>query len=157
MTLNSFFFYITQRGGISVRKLLNKVTGRTFFEVDESFVFEELKHDLTEECQALMNLFISQSKQEKAMVKEEGISPRYVKGFYYRICDVPLKICDGSPLEEVEYPERISNRKGSVFAHKGQMIHTDGTGKRTKLTKIYKRRDNRGTLLKALRRMRLNL
>lgn len=37
------------------------------------------------------------------------------------------------------------------------MIHTDGTEKNTKLTKVYKRDDNTGALLKALKRMKLNV
>mmetsp|Transcript_32781 Transcript_32781/g.96640 ORF Transcript_32781/g.96640 Transcript_32781/m.96640 type:complete len:131 (-) Transcript_32781:146-538(-) len=81
-----------------------------------------------------------------------------VKG-YYRICDSPRKTCDDSPLESFEHPERSDipkNMERAVFGHEGQMIHTDGSSRSTKLTKVYKRGDNRGKLLGALRRMKIN-
>lgn len=126
------------------------------FKVDESFVFSNL--DISEEDRELMNKFVAQSREAKSRAAAENPNPTTVKGAYYRICDIPPKQCDDSPLEGVQYPERYSNRKGKVFGSKGtKMIHTDGTGKKTKLTKVYKRDDNSGALLKALRRMRLSL
>ena len=136
------------------------MTNRGSFEVEESFVYdyvrENLLDEISEEERELMNMFIEQSRQnvENEETKEQNSSEM---GAYYRICDIPTKQCDDSPLEVIEHPDRISTRKGRVFSHKGQMIHTDGTGKKTKLTKVYKRGDNRGVLLNALRRMRLNV
>mmetsp|Transcript_382 Transcript_382/g.368 ORF Transcript_382/g.368 Transcript_382/m.368 type:complete len:103 (+) Transcript_382:564-872(+) len=102
-----------------------------------------------------MKKFVTQSQEAKS--KLESPNPT-AKSAFYRICDIPPKQCDHSPLEGVQYPDRISNRKGKVFANKSaKMIHTDGTGKNTKLTKVFKRDDNSGALLKALRRMRLNV
>jgi|EP01083_Nonionella_stella_P112811 hypothetical protein len=98
-----------------------------------------------------MNMFVDQSL---AANQEKVVEEQPVRGFY-RICDVPSKQCDDSPLEDIEYPDRITGRKNSVFGHKGKMIHTDGS-RDTKLTKVYKRADNSGKLLKALKRMGLS-
>ncbi len=122
--------------------------------MDESFVFSNL--DLSEEERELMTNFVRQSQDAKAITAQ---SPEpTVKGAFYRVCDSPPKQCDDSPMEGIHFPDRISNRKGKVFGNKAsKMIHTDGTGKKTKLTKVYKREDNTGALLKALRRMKLNV
>jgi hypothetical protein len=147
-------FQHTQRGGLGLKQITAKLTGHESFEVDESFVFEQMTNEISEDEQEAMNLFVDQSitaQQEKVEEEEER---RPVRGFY-RICDVPTKQCDDSPLESIEHPDRITSRKNSVFGHKGKMIHTDGK-KDTKLTKIYKRGDNSGTFLKALKRMGLS-
>lgn len=129
-----------------------KLTGQASFEVDESFVFEQIADQISEEEREVMNLFVDQSlRAQKEKVEEEE---RPVRGFY-RICDVPTKQCDDSPLESIEHPERITSKKNTVFGHQGKMIHTDGK-KDTKLTKVYKRDDNSGKLLKALKRMGLS-
>jgi hypothetical protein len=126
--------------------------------VDEQFVFTHIKNQITEEEKELMNKFVEQSQSLQGKELEEaGQRKTIVKGAFYRICDIPSKPCNDSPLESIEYPERITSRKRSVFGHEGQMIHTDGTGKNTKLNKVYKRDDNRGVLLKALKRMKLNV
>jgi hypothetical protein len=138
--------------------MLDKITGHGSFEVDESFVFSNIKDQIDDEERELLNLFVEQSQElmnngEGGESSGEGIVP--AEGAFYRICDVPSKPCDDSPLVDIEYPDRISGRKGSVFGHEGQMIQTDGTGKNVKLSKVYKRGDNRGALLKALNRMKL--
>jgi len=121
-------------------------------EVDESFVWKELKGKVTSEDRQLMNLFIEQSRNkystEQQMREEKGHETSI--GTFFRICSVPKRSLDNNPLESIVHPERITTKKGRVFAHTGQMIHTDGTGKKTKLSKVYKRDDNRGALWKAL-------
>lgn len=121
-------------------------------EVDEDFVWKELKGKITSEDRQLMNLFIEQSRNkhsvEKQMRDDKGQLSHI--GAFFRIGTVPKRPLDDSPLEKLVHPERITTRKGKVFAHRGQMIHTDGTGKKTKLTKVYKRGDNRGALWTAL-------
>jgi len=146
------------RGGVGVKQLFEKLTGRGSFEVDESFVYQHISDDIDEEDREVMKLFVEQSQnaQRDALAEAEA-KDTVVKGAFYRICDVPPKPCDYSPLESIEYPDRITGRKKSVFGHEGQMIKTDGTGRNTKLTKVYKRDDNRGVLLRALRRMKLNV
>lgn len=145
-------------GGLGVKQLFDKLTGHGSFQVDESFVFEHIAGEIDDEDKEIMNMFVEQSQnaQREALVEAEA-KDTAVKGAFYRICDVPSKPCDDSPLESIEHPERITARKKSVFGHEGQMIKTDGTGRATKLTKVYKRDDNRGVLLKALRRMKLHV
>ena len=149
-----------------IGNVLRKVTGRGSFEVDESFVMNNLS-GVTPEERELMSNFVEQSisgvsdeDESKGVTAEEAQDdgPAKVKG-YYRICDSPRKTCDDSPLESFEFPERTGvpkSMESAVFGHEGQMIHTDGTGRSTKLTKVYKRGDNRGRLLGALRRMRIS-
>jgi len=103
-----------------------------------------------------MEKFVTQSQEAKSK-STESQTPT-AKSAFYRICGIPPKLCDDSPLEGIQYPDRISNRKGKVFTNRSaKMIHTDGTGKNTKLTRVYKRDDNSGAVLKALKRMRLNV
>mmetsp|Transcript_23941 Transcript_23941/g.35765 ORF Transcript_23941/g.35765 Transcript_23941/m.35765 type:complete len:288 (+) Transcript_23941:102-965(+) len=152
------------RGGI-LSNILNTIRGRNSFEVDESFVMAH--SSLSNEDRALIEKFIQQSMVSDPMTQldEEGnvildaapsnpSKPTAPRGFY-RICDAPTKICNDSPLVNVEYPERLA--KNSAFRHKGTMIHTDGSKatSKTKLTKVYKRKDNRGVLLNALKRMNI--
>lgn len=138
------------------KQIFNKLSGRASFEVDESFVFEQIGDQVSDEDKELMNMFVEQSQDAQEKLMTEAADKASVGGAYYRICDVPTKQCDDSPLEAIEHPDRITSRKKSVFGHGGQMIRTDGTGKNTKLSKVYKRHDNRGALLKALKRMKLN-
>ena len=156
--------YIRQRGGV-IGNIVNKLTGRGSFEVDESFVMNNLE-GLSSEEKELMSRFVEQSisgadedgGNQDGSASAAGDDIVKVKG-YYRICDSPRKTCDDSPLESFEFPERsdVPNKlEREVFGHEGQMIHTDGNGRSTKLTKVYKRGDNRGKLLGALRRMKIN-
>lgn len=150
-----------------IGNIVNKLTGRGSFEVDESFVMNNLE-GLSSEEKGLMARFVEQSISGAGKEENEGGSASTkaaggndivkVKG-YYRICDSPRKTCDDSPLETFEFPERGDVPKDMervVFGHEGQLIHTDGSGRSTKLTKVYKRGDNRGKLLGALRRMKIN-
>jgi len=121
-------------------------------------VFEKIGDQIGDAERELMDMFVEQSRgaQEEALMEAEGRDAS-VKGAFYRICDVPSKPSDDSPLENIEHPERITSRKRSTFGHEGQMIRTDGTGRNTKLSKVYKKGDNRGALLKALKRMKLTV
>jgi len=139
------------------KQILNKLTGRDSFEVDESFVFEEIGESISSEDREVMNLFVEQSQSAQGkLIAEASEKDDTVKGAFYRICDVPTKPLDDSPLEAIEHPDRFTGRKNTIFGHEGQMIRTDGK-RNTKLTKVYKRDDNRGALLKALKRMKLNI
>mmetsp|Transcript_2731 Transcript_2731/g.3883 ORF Transcript_2731/g.3883 Transcript_2731/m.3883 type:complete len:273 (+) Transcript_2731:170-988(+) len=148
------------RGGIidSLRKVFTGSARK--FEVDESFVFEQLSSQLSEEDRGLLDAFVAESRKsyEVEEAKKQSRS-KTVKGAFYRICDVPARSCDDSPLENVIHNERFATGSGRMrsFGTTGKMIVTDGTGKKTKLTKVYGRRDNRGAFLKALNRMGLNV
>ena len=120
-------------------------------------MFEHIADQIDEQEREVMNMFVEQSQSAQGeAIEEAGKKDSVVKGAFYRICNVPSKPLDDSPLENIEHPERITSKKKSVFVQ-GQMIRTDGTGKNTKLTKVYKRDDNRGVLIKALKRMKLNV
>jgi len=149
---------------------MEKITGHSPFEVDESFVFEQIE-DIDDEDRELLSLFLSQSQETESDEADAETSASektadtggddesdvvVVKNAYFRIGDVPARELDDSPLQDIEHPERITSRRGAVFGNKGKFVNTDGKGRRTKLTKVYKRDDNRGVLLNALRRMKFN-
>lgn len=71
-------------------------------------------------------------------------------------------MCDSSPLEEMEFASRTAQPRDRAFDLPGgkgaRLVEVENNGilgKETKLTKVYKRRDNRGALLGAFKRMRL--
>lgn len=156
------------RGGI--KSLLDKALGKGVFRVDESFVKANLQ-GISEEDRELMQLFIKQSTEniaesdDKKGIQEEpltdGTAP--VLGAYYRIAPVPRRTCDTSPLEEIEFVSRTAQPRDRAFDLPGgkgarlvEVEHNRLLGRdETKLTNVYKRRDNRGALLGALKRMRL--
>jgi len=162
------------RGGGGVKSAFEKALGKGVFRVDESFVKSNLK-GTTEEERELMNMFIDQSlgrtNSEENEAEEvetaavvDGVAP--VLGAYYRIAPLPRRTCDTSPLEELEYGMRTAQPRDRAFDLPGgrgarlvEVEHKSAFGllgkDETKLTNIYKRRDNRGTFLRALNRMKL--
>ncbi|KAL7543922.1 hypothetical protein ACHAXR_013301 [Thalassiosira sp. AJA248-18] len=147
--------------------------GRGVFPVDESFVKSNLK-GLSEDERELMNTFIEQSlginddSKDEANVEEapiDGTAP--VLAAYYRIAPLPRRTCDTSPLEELEFHStRTAQPRDRAFDLPGgrgtrlvEVEHKSVLGllgkDETKLTNVYKRGDNRGALLGALKRMRL--
>lgn len=160
------------RGGGAVKYSVEKALGRGVFRVDESFVKSNLK-GITEEERELMNTFIEQSldqtddedgaeEVESAVI--DGTAP--VLGAYYRIAPLPRRTCDTSPLEELEYSMRTAQPRDRAFDLPGgrgarlvEVEHRSAFGllgkDETKLTNVFKRRDNRGIFLQALKRMRL--
>mmetsp|Transcript_22294 Transcript_22294/g.54010 ORF Transcript_22294/g.54010 Transcript_22294/m.54010 type:complete len:291 (-) Transcript_22294:288-1160(-) len=163
-------------GGGVVRGAVEKMIGRGAFRVDESFVRSNLKGISSEERE-LMNMFIEQSlgrdddedgKEEAAEMAAadaiDGTAP--VLGAYYRIAPLPRRTCDTSPLEELEYSTRKAQPRDRAFDLPGgkgarlvEVEHKRALGllgnEETKLTNVYKRGDNRGAFLGALKRMRL--
>lgn len=149
--------------------MIDKALGKGMFRVDESFVKANLK-GISAEDRELMQLFIDQSlgrtetDEKKEAVEEvptDGKAP--VLGAYYRIGPVPRRTCDTSPLEELEFTSRTAQPRDRAFDLPGgkgarlvQVEHNKLLGNdETKLTNVYKRRDNRGAVLGALKRMRL--
>lgn len=123
--------------------------GRGSFEVDEVFVKQHLT-GLTDDDRELMNAFVEQSKE--ALAEENVGKELRASRALFRIGNVLTKPCDDSPLQSVHNP--TPPRMGE-FDYTGQLVATDGT-RETKLTKLFKRRDNKGKLLDALRRMKLD-
>jgi len=157
------------RGGGAVKSVVEKALGRGVFQVDESFVRSNLK-GMSDEERELMNMFINQSlglSEEEAEVKPTATDGRApVLAAYYRISNLPRRTCDTSPLEEVEFASRSAMPRDRAFDLPGgkgarlvEVEHKCGFGllgkEETKLTSVYKRGDNRGALLGALKRMRL--
>jgi len=157
------------RGG--VKGIIEKALGKGVFRVDESFVQSNLS-GITAEERELMNMFIDQSLgrvetdgEQDAAVQEaapvtDGTAP--VLGAYYRISSLPRRTCDTSPLEELEFVGRTAQPRDRAFDLPGgkgarlvEVEHNKLMGGETKLTKVYKRGDNRGAFLGALKRMRL--
>lgn len=126
------------------------ILGNGAFAVDEDFVKQHLQNRLTDEDRALMNAFVATSREEK----EEESAPveTRVRRALFRIGKVPRKI--DSPAEDAIY---ATSPKTGEFDYKGKLLRTDGTGRTTKLTKLFKRRDNENKLYGAIKRMRLDL
>lgn len=161
------------RGGGGVKGALERALGRGVFRVSESFVNSNLE-GITDDERELMNTFVRQSlgRTEEGEEEEEGEAPPAVDGAapvlgaYYRIAPLPRRACDTSPLEELEYAARTAQPRDRAFDLPGGRgarlveVERGGTlglgGKdETKLTNVYKRGDNRGAFLRALKRMRL--
>ena len=132
-----------------VLRLRGGVLGKGSFEVDDDFVKEHLK-GLTDEDRLLMEMFVSQSLEgsEEASVDKEVP----VRRALFRIGDINEKQCDDSPVFNMI---NAPYRKAEEFGYKGKLVQTDGK-KKTKLTKIFKRRDNEGKLYDALKTMKLD-
>ena len=168
------------RGGAAVGAAMRGLIGGGVREVDESFVMERMAAmggTVSEEEREIMGAFVEQSRmgpnssesssgpidddddEESAAAASSSSAAVEVRG-YYRIGSAPSRSCDDSPLESVEYPRRTDNgigrsMEGRVFGEEGRvMIRADPTS--TKLTGVYKRWDNRGRLLDALKRLRIN-
>jgi hypothetical protein len=121
------------------------------FVVDEDFVKSNLA-GLSDEDRALMDAFVGQSLEKgTAEIAEEG--GVVVKKALFRIGNVQQSAAEDSPLRDGVF--KYKNPQRGEFDFEGQLIATDG-GRSTKLTKVFKRRDNEGKLLNALRRMKLD-
>jgi ubiquitin len=135
---------------LRLRGGLKSLLGVDSFEVDESFVKQHLK-GLTDDDKVLMDNFVSQSLEGRKSMEEQSTEVR-VRRALFRIGDVHEKMCDDSPVANVINPKP---RSGNEFDYKGKLISTDGK-KPTKLTKLFKRRDNEGMLLNAIKQMKLD-
>ncbi|KAL3788861.1 hypothetical protein ACHAW5_009218 [Stephanodiscus triporus] len=170
------------RGGGLVGRAMDRALGRGAFRVDESFVMSNLEGSVGEEERELMKAFVEQSlgrggdddggasggKAETTTTTTkaalDGTAP--VLGAYYRIAPLPRRVCDTSPLEELEFAARTAQPRDRAFDLPGgkgaRLVEIERRralgllgGDETKLTNVYKRGDNRGAFLGALKRMRL--
>jgi ubiquitin len=140
------------RGGKKVDALVKKALGKGAFEVDESFVKNHLA-GLTDEDRVLMDTFVSQSLEQDTD-EEDGESKEIrVRRALFRIGDAKnRKLCEDSPVADMINP--LYTNSGE-FNYKGKLIPTDGK-RSTKLTKLFKRRDNEGKLLDYIREKKLD-
>lgn len=129
---------------------VKSMMGSGAFEVDEAFVKKHLK-GLKDEDRDLMNTFVSQSQSGRLTEEEEPSGTVPVRRALFYMGDAPKRATDDSLVKDVLNP--VSPRPGE-FDYKGKLVPTDGK-KSTKLTKVYKRRDNESKLYGALKRMGL--
>ena len=131
------------RGGI-----VDKLLGKEAMQVDEDFVKQNLQ-GLTEEDRELMNRFIAVSRETVEEEAPDNLVP--VRRALYRIGDAPKRI--ESPMADAIYARSPSQGE---FDYTGKLVATEGAGRTTKLTKVYKRRDNENKLYESLARMKLD-
>jgi ubiquitin len=137
------------RGGGSLPKIVRQIFGRGSFEVNEVFVKKHLADSLTDEDRELMNAFVAASRVQQ----EEEAAPVELtarRGLFW-IGRAPRKI--DSPMEDAIF---ASTQKPGEFDYTGKLVSTDGTGRTTKQTKIFKRRDNENKVYSSVKRMRLD-
>lgn len=135
--------------------MVDTVLGKGSFAVDEDFVKANLA-GLSDKDRDLMQKFVEQSLQEDEEKDEKDdsvvvVSKTRVRKALFRISGPRSAVCDDSPLFEGIFHNSGTRVKGDFS---GRLIQTDGN-RATKLTKIFKRRDNKGTLYETLRRMQL--
>jgi ubiquitin len=156
------------RGGRAGGGLLGRLARPSSFKVDEDFVKEHLK-GLTDDDRELMNAFVEASRRSTApMGSPDGAaaassssaaaSTSRVRRALYRVGPVPRRAgVDGDhPLASV-----LLRRGGPLspgeFDYRGRLVAADGgRGRGTKLTKLFRRRDNEDLLVPSLRRMGLD-
>jgi ubiquitin len=133
------------------------------FPVDEAFVKEHLK-GLTDEDRELMNAFVevsrrstsplSTSSADEAASAASSPATTRARRALYRVGPVPSRLEPNHPLASI-----LTHRRGPTsgeFDYPGKLIPTDGKGISTKLTKLFKRRDNEDLLMDSLKRMKLD-
>jgi len=139
------------RGGKKVDSIIRKALGKGSFEVDEDFVRRNLV-GVSEADRAIMNAFVAQSLEGTPDDNEDEEKEIRVKRALFRIGDAKRKLCEDSPVTNMINPV---TRTPGEFDYSGKLIATDGQ-RSTKLTKLFKRRDNEGKLLDYVSEMKLD-
>ena len=139
------------RGGSKADAMVRKVLGKDSFPVDESFVKKHLS-GLTDDDRVLMDTFVSQSLEDAEESLSDDNKDVKVKRAFFYVGKPKSKLCDDSSVSDMIKKERFT--KGE-FSYKGKLIATDGK-RSTKLTKLFKRRDNEGKLLDYVKVMKLD-
>jgi len=141
------------RGGRKLTIALKNVLGKGSFEVDEDFVKENLV-GLTDADRAVMDAFVAQSIAEKSVegANESDGKEIRVRRALFRIGNARTKFCDDSPVATMINPVSTT---ANEFDYTGKLLTTDGK-RSTKLTKLFKRRDNEGQLLDYVKEMKLD-
>jgi ubiquitin len=136
------------RGG----DVISKVLGKGSFKVDEDFVKKNLV-GLTDADRAIMDAFVAQSLEEDDEDDDDDENQEIqVQRALFRIGNTKKKLCDDSPVANMINPV---TRTSGEFEYSGKLINTDGK-RSTKLTKLFKRRDNEGKLLDYVKDMKLD-
>ena len=138
------------RGGKITKNSISKLLGKESFEVDEDFVKNNLV-GLTDADRAIMDSFVARSL-EKSSIENDSDDEIQVRRALFRIGDTKKKFCDDSPVANMINPVKATSNE---FDYTGKLLSTDGK-KSTKLTKLFKRRDNEGQLLDYVKEMKLD-
>lgn len=138
------------RGGDVQNKLRNKIFGKASFEVDEEFVKNNLV-GITDADRAVMDAFVAQSMEEMS-IDQSNTNDNNVRRALFRIGSASRKSCDDSPVASMINPVTTTSNE---FDYDGKLLSTDGK-RSTKLTKLFKRRDNEGQLLDYVKEMKLD-
>jgi len=138
------------RGGKIKNITINKVLGKGSFEVDEDFVKKNLV-GLTDADRTIMDSFVAQSMEEIS-IEETKRNDNQVRRALFRIGNTKRKFCEDSPVASMINPITATSNE---FDYTGKLISTDGN-RSTKLTKLFKRRDNEGQLLDYVKEMELD-
>ena len=138
------------RGGTEKKSTISKLLGKGSFEVDEDFVKKNLV-GLTDADRSIMDAFVAQS-MEGTSTEETSESDDQVRRALFRIGNTKRKLCDDSPVVSMINPVTSTSAE---FDYTGKLVSTDGT-RSTKLTKLFKRRDNEGQLLEYVKEMKLD-
>jgi len=138
------------RGGKITKNSISKLLGKESFEVDEDFVKNNLV-GLTDADRAIMDSFVARSV-EKSSSETDSDDDIQVRRALFRIGDTKKKFCDDSPVANMINPVKATSNE---FDYTGKLLSTDGK-KSTKLTKLFKRRDNEGQLLDYVKEMKLD-
>jgi ubiquitin len=138
------------RGGKTTNNIMSKVLGKGSFEVDDDFVKKNLV-GLSDADRAIMDAFVAQSV-EKTLSEETNEGDDQVRRALFRIGNTKRKFCEDSPVATMINPVITTSNE---FDYTGKLISTDGK-RSTKLTKLFKRRDNEGQLLDYVKEMKLD-
>mmetsp|Transcript_51931 Transcript_51931/g.62436 ORF Transcript_51931/g.62436 Transcript_51931/m.62436 type:complete len:253 (+) Transcript_51931:116-874(+) len=126
------------------------------FEVTPAFVEEHLR-DISDDEFSLIQKFISQSVGASSLedvddavadTASSSLKVASAKGYFY-VGESDERFYRNAPFENIVYPARRKLQRG-VFG-KEVLIATDRV--KTKVSKIFKRGDNNGSLLDSLKRM----
>ena len=138
------------RGGDTAKNKVMKALGKGSFEVEEDFVKKNLV-GLTDADRSVMDAFVAQSMEDEP-TDEASADDNQVRKALFRIGDAKRKVCDDSPVATMINPVSATSAE---FDYTGKLIATDGK-RSTKLTKLFKRRDNEGQLLDYVKEMKLD-
>lgn len=138
------------RGGMKTNDTINKLLGKGSFEVHEDFVKKNLV-GLTDADRSILDAFVAQS-MEDTLIEETNKGDIRVRRALFRIGTTKRKFCDDSPVASMINPIIT---KSNEFDYTGKLVPTDGK-RSTKLTKMFRKRDNEGHLLDYVREMNLH-
>mmetsp|Transcript_15050 Transcript_15050/g.34897 ORF Transcript_15050/g.34897 Transcript_15050/m.34897 type:complete len:343 (-) Transcript_15050:1466-2494(-) len=138
------------RGGKIKKNTIDQILGKRSFEVDEEFMSTNLV-GLTDADRAMMDAFVEQSIEE-ILGDETKTDSSQVRRALFRIGNTKKRICDDSPVASMINPTTTTPNE---FDYDGKLLSTDGK-KSTKLTKLFKRRDNEGQVLDYLKEIDVN-